>query len=159
MTSGRLLQTFRVWDWQRKRTPLADANYGSDSYGASWSQDGRLATSSFDGKLRLYRLRTTSGQASLQKLPEQTAPGGKQPFAVAFAKDDAWGNGALTKAVVEGLQGGADYKKTGRITHKMLDLYISERVKELTKGKQSPVTQAPGGVQDFPLVILGEGGK
>ena len=39
----------------------------------------------------------------------------------------------------------------------MLDLYISERVKELTKGKQSPVTQAPGGVQDFPLVILGGG--
>jgi WD40 repeat protein len=73
-------------------------------------------------------------------------------------EDAAWGNGAFTKALVEGLQGKADSQKTGRITHKMLDLYISERVKELTKGKQSPVTQAPGGVQDFPLVILG-GGK
>jgi hypothetical protein len=33
----------------------------------------------------------------------------------------------------------------------MLDLYISERVKSLTGGKQSPVTQAPGGVPDFPV--------
>jgi WD40 repeat protein len=68
-----------------------------------------------------------------------------------------WGNGAFTKAVVEGLQGKANYQNTGRITYKMLDLYISERVKELTKGKQHPVTQAPNGVPDFPLVILGEG--
>ena len=42
----------------------------------------------------------------------------------------------------------------GGITHKMLDLYVSERVKQLTGGKQSPVTQAPGGVPDFPLAVL-----
>jgi WD40 repeat protein len=68
-------------------------------------------------------------------------------------EDAAWGNGAFTKALVEGLNGGADYQKTGRITHKMLDLYVSERVKQLTGGKQSPVTQAPGGVPDFPLAV------
>jgi hypothetical protein len=62
-----------------------------------------------------------------------------------------WGNGAFTKAVVEGINGGADYQKTGRITHKMLDLFVSERVKQLTDGQQSPVTQAPGGVPDFPI--------
>jgi len=66
-------------------------------------------------------------------------------------EDPAWGNGAFTKALVEGLDGKADYQKNGRITHKMLDLYISERVKSLTGGKQSPVTQAPGGVPDFPV--------
>ncbi|MBI5719143.1 MAG: caspase family protein [Burkholderiales bacterium] len=66
-------------------------------------------------------------------------------------EDNAWGNGAFTKALVEGLGGKADYQKTGRITHKMLDLYVSERVKELTQGKQSPVTQAPGGVPDYPV--------
>ncbi|MES2945896.1 MAG: hypothetical protein V4772_23765, partial [Pseudomonadota bacterium] len=65
-----------------------------------------------------------------------------------------WGNGAFTKAVVEGLGGKANYQNTGRITHKMLDLYISERVKQLTGGKQSPVTQAPGGVADFPLAVV-----
>ncbi len=37
----------------------------------------------------------------------------------------------------------------------MLDLYVTERVKVLTKGLQSPVTQAPGGVNDFPLAVIG----
>jgi WD40 repeat protein len=79
----------RVWDWQHNHPPLADVAYDSASYGASWSQDGRLATSSLDGKLRLYRLPTAriKGSTSLQKLAEQAAPGGKQPFAVAFAPD------------------------------------------------------------------------
>jgi WD40 repeat protein len=64
-----------------------------------------------------------------------------------------WGNGAFTKALVEGLQGKANYGKAGRITHKMLDFYISERVKEITEGQQTPVTQAPGGVPDFPIAL------
>jgi uncharacterized caspase-like protein len=64
-----------------------------------------------------------------------------------------WGNGAFTKALIEGLSGKADYDGKGAITFKMLHLYVSERVKELTKGQQSPVTQAPGGVPDFPLAI------
>jgi hypothetical protein len=69
-------------------------------------------------------------------------------------EDAAWGNGAFTKALVEGLNGKADMGKNGRITHKMLDFYLSERVKELTKGQQTPVTQAPGGVPDFPVAVV-----
>jgi WD40 repeat protein len=69
-------------------------------------------------------------------------------------EDPKWGNGAFTKALVEGLSGRADVNKSGRITHKMLDFYVSERVKELTRGQQHPVTQAPGGVPDFPLAAL-----
>jgi hypothetical protein len=54
---------------------------------------------------------------------------------------------------VEGLQGRAKRDNSGRITHKMLDLYISERVKELTANKQTPVTLVPQGVPDFPIAI------
>lgn len=68
-------------------------------------------------------------------------------------EDPKWGNGAFTKALVEGLMGKADHTGTGRITHKGLDYYLSERVKALTNGQQHPVTQAPGGVPDFPLAI------
>ncbi len=68
-----------------------------------------------------------------------------------------WGNGAFTKALVEGFNGKANYGKTGRITHKMLDFYISERVKEITEGQQTPVTQAPGGVPDFPIALVRNG--
>jgi WD40 repeat protein len=67
----------------------------------------------------------------------------------------AWNNGAFTLAVVEGVGGRADYDKTGRgrITINMLDLYISERVKELTKGQQTPTTAKPSTVPDFPVAL------
>ncbi|MGZ3494907.1 MAG: caspase family protein, partial [Thermodesulfobacteriota bacterium] len=68
-------------------------------------------------------------------------------------EDTNWGNGAFTKAVVEGINGKADYTRTGRITINMLDLYVSERVKELTRGKQTPATAKPQTIPDFPLVL------
>ena len=68
-------------------------------------------------------------------------------------ENQAWGNGAFTKGAVEGLQGKADYGATGRITLNMLDLYISERVKELTQGQQTPTTVKPPNVPDFPVAM------
>ncbi|OGP95947.1 MAG: hypothetical protein A2157_07240 [Deltaproteobacteria bacterium RBG_16_47_11] len=68
-------------------------------------------------------------------------------------EDPNWGNGAFTKAVVEGINGKADYTGKGKITINMLDLYISERVKELTKGKQTPATAKPKTIPDFPLAL------
>ncbi len=65
-----------------------------------------------------------------------------------------WGNGAFTKALVEGLSGRADFAKNGKITHKGLDYYVTERVKELTKGQQSPVSISPNGVTDFPVALV-----
>jgi hypothetical protein len=64
-----------------------------------------------------------------------------------------WGNGAFTKAVIEGLKGGADVKSTSRITVNMLDLYVSERVKELTGGRQTPTTTKPATIPDFPVAV------
>jgi len=68
-------------------------------------------------------------------------------------EDPAWGNGAFTKALVEGLKGRADLLGKGKITINMLDAFIAERVKELTKGKQTPVTAKPQTVPDFPIAI------
>jgi WD40 repeat protein len=65
-----------------------------------------------------------------------------------------WGNGAFTKGAVEGIRGKADYTSTGRITVNMLDLYVSERVKELTKGQQTPATVKPPNVPDFTVALL-----
>ncbi|MCA1818377.1 MAG: caspase family protein [Acidobacteria bacterium] len=64
-----------------------------------------------------------------------------------------WNNGAFTKAVVDGLQGHADYVGKGRITVNMLDLFISETVKELTHGRQTPTTAKPQTVPDFPVAL------
>jgi len=68
-------------------------------------------------------------------------------------EDPAWGNGAFTKALVEGLTGKAAYGQSSAITVNMLDLYLSERVKALTKGQQTPTTAKPQTIQDFPVAV------
>jgi hypothetical protein len=69
-------------------------------------------------------------------------------------EDESWQNGAFTKALVEGLTGQADATASRRITHLSLALYVSERVKALTAGKQHPVYRPYEGVPDFPLAVL-----
>ncbi|MFK8165605.1 MAG: caspase domain-containing protein, partial [Lewinella sp.] len=72
-------------------------------------------------------------------------------------EDAKWQNGAFTEALLAGLRGGARYtggKYANQVTCKSLDLYISRRVKELTDGGQSPTTNFPVNVQDFPIFIL-----
>ena len=68
-------------------------------------------------------------------------------------EDHAWGNGAFTKALVEGLSGKADYHKDRKISISELTLYVAERVKELTHGRQPPTTSKPDTIADFPVVI------
>lgn len=64
-----------------------------------------------------------------------------------------WNNGVFTKALVEGLSGGAVSNESGRISVKSLDAYIAERVKSLTGGEQTPTTNYPPNVPDFPIGI------
>jgi hypothetical protein len=42
---------------------------------------------------------------------------------------------------------------TGRITYNMLHLYVSERVKALTAGRQHPTMISPSTVPDFPIAV------
>ena len=49
-------------------------------------------------------------------------------------------NGVFTRAVVEALNGQADFRHKGFITTNALDYYVSERVKELTHDEQTPFT-------------------
>ena len=69
-------------------------------------------------------------------------------------ENSEWNNGAFTKALVEGLNGAADMLGSLSVTIKNLDLYITNRVKELTKGQQSPTTIIPRSVPDFPIAIV-----
>ena len=64
-----------------------------------------------------------------------------------------WNNGAFTKALIEGLNGAADFLSKGRITYTMLNVYVTERVKELTKGQQHPTMISPNTVPDFPIAV------
>ena len=63
-----------------------------------------------------------------------------------------WGHGAFTKALLEGLNGQADYDQDRAIAIKELDLYVTKRVKKLTNGQQHPTTEIPKTMPDFPFV-------
>ncbi len=62
-----------------------------------------------------------------------------------------WKNGAFTEALVDALNGQADLNKDSAISIKELDFYLSDRVKTLTKGRQSPTTTMPETTRDFPI--------
>ncbi|MFZ0039597.1 MAG: caspase family protein [Candidatus Acidiferrales bacterium] len=68
-------------------------------------------------------------------------------------EDAKWSNGAFTKALVEGLNGKADYGSSGRITVTGLELYIENRVPELTQDQQTPMTQKPGMVSNYTIAL------
>ncbi|RKP53634.1 caspase family protein [Pararobbsia silviterrae] len=64
-------------------------------------------------------------------------------------------HGAFTEAIIEGLgdKWDADPRKTGHVTYKNLDAWISYQVPLLTQGRQTPrLLVPPGGVDDFVLV-------
>jgi hypothetical protein len=72
-------------------------------------------------------------------------------------EDPSWGNGAFTKALVEGLGAPgvpalAKFSGSDTITPAILDAYIAQRVKTLTSGKQSPVMNSTA--PDFPLALV-----
>lgn len=65
-----------------------------------------------------------------------------------------WENGAFTKALIEGINGGANYKGDGKITYQLLSSYIVDRVKELTDNTQTPTLTIPESMPDFPIAIV-----
>ena len=68
-------------------------------------------------------------------------------------EDSRWENGAFTEALLEGFTGKADYNRDSAISIKELDLWLSERVKELTEKRQHPVARKPPTVPDFPIAL------
>jgi uncharacterized caspase-like protein len=66
-------------------------------------------------------------------------------------EDEKVGHGFFTQALLEGLSGKADYNQDGVIYLHELDTYVTERVKELSKGQQHPVTAKPASIRSFPL--------
>ena len=100
-------------------------------------------------------------QASLDKFANELAAA--ENGAVVFAsstgnqfswEDPKWGNGAFTKALVEGLEGKADTRNTGVVRIAALEDYVYDRVKDLTQGKQKPMVAKPKMVENFAIVAV-----
>jgi dipeptidyl aminopeptidase/acylaminoacyl peptidase len=63
-----------------------DEDYGDVSYGLDFASDGRLATTSLDGKIRVY---TGDLRGTVRPGRVVQAPGGDRPFGIAFSPDGA----------------------------------------------------------------------
>ncbi len=103
---------------------------------------------------------TTAVAADIKPIINELLAAGSR--AVVFASSDEkqeskehydWKNGAFTKAVVEGIRGKADTTNTRKFTINMLDTHISETVRDLTKGNQTPITYKHG-VPDYSIAIF-----
>ena len=98
---------------------------------------GKAAGISFSGAQDYNKLiNEIAGSANAMVLASST--GGELSL-----ERDEWQQGAFTKALLEGLAGAADYTKDGVVTVDELNLYVKERVKELTGGLQHPVDLKP----------------
>jgi len=67
------------------------------------------------------------------------------------------GNGFFTRALLEAIRGAASYVEGRPTTVNMLDLYLSERVKFLSRGIQAPTTSKPAALPDFPIFMPSKG--
>ena len=65
-----------------------------------------------------------------------------------------WGNGAFTKAMIEGLSGKADRDHTGFVETDELALYVRRRVLDMTKQMQEPVRIKPDAAPEMRLAWL-----
>jgi WD40 repeat protein len=75
-------QGLRVYDRDQQRSEaFRDTNYGGAIYGVTFADDGRLATTSFDGKVRLYDRRFKL------VVPPKEVTDGTRPFKIAFNPD------------------------------------------------------------------------
>lgn len=88
---GRLLAAtlfiggLRLYAGERDWAEIArDAAYGTQSYGADFSADGRLVTTSIDGKVRLY---TGKLEGDIRPTAETETAGGERPYGVALSPD------------------------------------------------------------------------
>lgn len=69
-----------------------------------------------------------------------------------FERSD-WGNGAFTKVLVQGLDGGARLPSTPAVTTRSLSPFVHDGVSRLTKGLQSPVAIIPDSVPERILAM------
>ena len=80
----------------------------------------RLANILASGDRRVVVFASSTGQQFAQEKPE-------------------WGHGAVTKALLEAFgTEAADYDHRGTVSVSKLDAYLSDRVKRMTAGEQTP---------------------
>jgi uncharacterized caspase-like protein len=67
---------------------------------------------------------------------------------------DLFQHGAFTQALLEGIDGAADFTEDFFIAVSELETYLADRVKALTQGRQKPVTAKRAAVENYRVVYV-----
>jgi hypothetical protein len=117
----------------------------------------------FSGQLRLGKGQTDS-LPDITKLANELADAdaGVIVFASSTGRErslelDPFQHGAFTHALLEGVRGEADYTKDSFVEISELETYLANRVKDLTKGQQKPVTAKPEAVENYRVIRVQRG--
>jgi WD40 repeat protein len=110
------------------------------------SADAAIATPS---RVDMNRLANEIGDRSLGVLLYASARGRQYSYERA-----EWGNGAFTRAILDGLAGAADSGKLGYVDTEELSLYVRRRVMVMTNGLQEPVRVKPDAAPEMKIVVL-----
>jgi uncharacterized caspase-like protein len=119
---------------------MLDACHSADTAGVSQKTGSRVD---------MNRLANELGDKSLGVFLYASALG--RQFSYEHAD---WQNGAFTKAMLEGLQGGADRDKLGFVDTEELSLFVRRRVLQMTENRQEPVRMKPDATPELRLVVM-----
>lgn len=119
---------------------MLDACHSADTAGAAKATGSRVD---------MNRLANELGDKSLGVFLYASALG--RQFSYEHAD---WQNGAFTKAMIEGLQGGADRDKLGFVDTEELSLFVRRRVLQMTENRQEPVRMKPDATPELRLVVI-----
>ena len=116
--------------------------------GLSWDDFAKPLSRTRAGRVILFLDACHSGSVSSGASNEKVAAALANKVGIVLAsssgnefsfEDRSWGHGAFTKALLDGLAGGADFTKDNLIDWSELQLYVTTSVKEMTHGGQNPM--------------------
>ncbi len=114
----------------------------------SWEDVSGALSKVKAGRVILFLDACHSGEVSSGASNEKVAAALSGKVGIIFAsssgnefsfENPSWGQGAFTKALLAGMKGEADYTKNAVIDWNELQLFVTNRVKELTRGSQNPM--------------------
>jgi WD40 repeat protein len=108
-----------------------------------------IETTSGASRVDMNRLANELGDQSLGVLLYASARGRQFSFEHAD-----WKNGAFTRAMLDGLAGGADRDKVGYVDTEELSVFVRRRVLIMTKNRQEPVRVKPDAAPEMKIVLL-----
>lgn len=138
ISRDELLRTIR--NLRGTRVVMLDACHSAASVDAAPATPSRVD---------MNRLANEIGDRSLGVLLYASARGRQYSYERA-----EWGNGAFTRAMLDGLAGAADSGKLGYVDTEELSLYVRRRVMGMTKGLQEPVRVKPDAAPEMKIVLI-----